>query len=71
MKKTFKQYLALVENDNLIRENATAGASSAASVATSVATGGLGVGFDPNGDFGVYSKPKKRADSKVPVIRRS
>lgn len=43
-----------------VHENATSGATGAASVATVV--GGLGVGFDPNGDKGIYSdtKPKKQ-----------
>ena len=43
-----------------VYENATSGATGAASIATVV--GGLGVGFDPNGDKGIYSdvKPKKQ-----------
>lgn len=49
-----------------IKENATSGSTSAASVATCV--GGLGTGFDPNGHKGIYQdKPKKK---KTPLIRR-
>lgn len=49
-----------------IKENATAGGTSAASIATSV--GGIGTGFDPNGHKGIYQdKPKKK---KAPLIRR-
>lgn len=50
-----------------IKENATAGATSAASIA--VVPGGLGSGFDPNGHKGIYqdSQKKKR---KAPLIRR-
>ncbi len=49
-----------------IKEHATAGGTSAASIATSV--GGIGTGFDPNGHKGIYEeKPKKK---KAPLIRR-
>lgn len=50
-----------------LHENATAGATSAASIA--VVPGGLGSGFDPNGHKGIYqdSSKKKR---KAPLIRR-
>lgn len=47
-------------------ESASAGGTSAGGVATVV--GGLGAGFNPNGDYGVYDKPKKRKKAKV--IRR-
>lgn len=42
-----------------LTENATSGATSSASIAT--VAGGLGSGFDPNGDKGIYqsAKPKK------------
>lgn len=58
-------------NDNPdIHENASAGATGAASVATSVGAvgpGGLGPGFDPSGDKGIYQdKPKK----KPAILRR-
>lgn len=54
---------------NDIIENASAGATGAASIATSV--GGLGAGFDPNGDKGIYQNlPKKKSESKPLVIRR-
>lgn len=49
-----------------IKENATAGATSAASVATSV--GGIGTGFDPNGHKGIYQDSKKK--KKSPLIKR-
>lgn len=46
-----------------IHENATTGATGTPNVATAIsALGGIGVGFDPNGDKGIYSdaKPKKQ-----------
>ena len=58
------------EHDDLA-ETATAGASSAGSVATVV--GGLGAGFDPNGDWrSIYStkKPSKPKKDKMAIIRR-
>lgn len=56
-----------------IIENATAGSTSAASVAVSVGgepkSGAIGVGFNPDGDAGIYAgKPKKAKAS--PVLRR-
>lgn len=52
-------------------ENATAGATSAASVATCIgAPGGIGAGFDPTGDYGIYPKPKQPKSKKAGVIRR-
>lgn len=51
-----------------LEENASAGATSSASVATSV--GGLGAGFDPNGDWGIYQSKKKKKKEKVLVLRR-
>lgn len=53
-------------------ENASAGATGAASVAACTAgSGGLGAGFDPNGyDRGVYPAPKKREKPKPKVIKR-
>lgn len=57
-----------------IVESATAGATGAASVATAVGALGaknqdqaLGVGFDPNGDQGVYQASRKK---KPLLIRR-
>ncbi len=52
----------------LTKENATSGSTSAASVATVV--GGLGAGFDPNGDQGIYAtkKPKKSSIIRRPPI---
>jgi len=58
-----------------IIESASAGATGAASVATVVGAlgdgkkqaGALGVGFDPNGDQGVYQTSRKK---KPLLIRR-
>lgn len=55
-----------------IIESASAGATGAASIATAVKPLGgnsqaLGVGFDPNGDQGVYQSSKKK---KPLLIRR-
>ncbi len=49
-------------------ETASSGSTSAASVATVV--GGLGAGFDPNGDKGIYAtkKPKRTAIMRRPPI---
>ncbi len=40
-----------------MRESASGGATGSASIASVV--GGLGAGFDPSGDHGIYSKKKK------------
>ena len=56
---------------NRVRESATGGATGAASIATSVgALGGIGVGFDPNGDKGIYQTAKKQKKQKPLMIRR-
>jgi hypothetical protein len=48
-------------------ESASSGATGAASIATAPgAVGGIGVGFDPNGDRGIYQSKKKT----TPLIRR-
>ena len=55
-----KKLRAVQKEIDDLRENASSGATSSASVATVV--GGLGAGFDPNGDKGIYqsaAKPKK------------
>lgn len=49
-------------------ESASSGGTSAASIATSV--GGLGAGFDPDGDWRSVYGPKKKAAKKPIVIRR-
>jgi hypothetical protein len=49
-----------------ITETASCGATGSSSIATAV--GGLGAGFDPNGDKGIYEKPNKK--KKAPVLRR-
>jgi len=55
-----------------IKENASCGATGSASVATATsalgAKGAIGVGFDPNGDKGIYQNAKKT--KKLPVARR-
>lgn len=56
-------------------ENATAGATCAANVASTPGgrkgkVGGLGVGFNPNGDHGIYQDKKKKSKSGDGVIRR-
>jgi hypothetical protein len=55
-------------------ENATSGATSAASIATSTAgtgKGAIGVGFDPNGNKGIYQgKLKKQSSKGSNIIRR-
>jgi hypothetical protein len=49
-------------------ESATCGATGAASIATVPgAVGGIGVGFDPSGDKGIYQASKKK---KPLLIRR-
>ncbi len=51
-----------------IIESATCGATGAASIATTPGSvGGIGVGFDPKGDQGIYQKVKKK---KPLIIRR-
>jgi len=50
-----------------VEESASCGATGAGSIATApTALGGIGVGFDPNGDQGIYQKSKK----KKPLILR-
>lgn len=51
-----------------LNEFASSGGTSAGSVATAV--GGLGAGFDPNADHGIYEKDKKKKAKKSTVIRR-
>ncbi len=61
------------EDPKWLPENATAGATSAASIATNVsgtAAGAIGVGFDPNGHKGIYQgKPSKKSKA-APVLKR-
>jgi hypothetical protein len=56
----------------IINETASAGASAAGSVATSI--GGIGAGFDPNGHKGIYDaaerKKKRKAKNETVIIRR-
>jgi hypothetical protein len=64
LKKISKQY---DDDDDEIKESATAGATGATSVATVV--GGLGTGFNPAGNRGIYDL-KKSKKTKTTVIRR-
>lgn len=57
---------AEIVNRSPVKENATSGSTSAASVATVV--GGLGAGFDPNGHKGIYQDQSKK--KKQPLIKR-
>jgi len=51
----------------VINENASCGATGSASIASApTAIGGIGVGFDPKGDKGIYNNSKK----KKPLILR-
>lgn len=47
-----------------LNETSTSGSTSSGNVATAV--GGLGAGFDPNGDYGIYEKNRKKSK----VIKR-
>lgn len=56
-------------SETLLKEFASSGGSSAGNVAS--VPGGLGAGFDPSGDHGVYGEnPKKKKRKKMTVIRR-
>ncbi len=58
--------VVVFDKENVIpitSESASAGATGAASVATVV--GGLGAGFNPNGDHGVYEPARKK---KKPIL---
>ena len=68
-KGIYKQSLSLMKQH--VVESATSGATGAASIAT--VTGGLGVGFDPHGDKGIYQNTKhksKKHKAKPLVIKR-
>lgn len=54
-----------IEIKRSLQESSTAGSTSAGNVASSVS--GLGVGFDPDGDHGIYDKKTKK---KPLVIKR-
>lgn len=57
--------------DFYIAENATCGATGAASVASTVGgsanptAGALGIGFDPNGHWGIYEPNRKKKTKNV------
>jgi hypothetical protein len=56
-----------------IFEDASAGASCASNIAVSVgAQGGIGAGFNPNGDWGIYNSAKKKGKKgkKSAMLRR-
>lgn len=58
-----------IEED--LHEHASAGATGSGNVATSVAAvGGLGAGFDPDGDWGIYQSSKPKGKKKPAIIRR-
>lgn len=64
----------LLEDPVEIKETTTAGnvASVAGNMGQVVKRGGLGVGLDPDGDWGIYPKPTKKAKkSKNNVIKRT
>lgn len=58
-----------------LMETASAGATGAGNIATVVGNGKSGVGtigagFDADGDYGIYPKPKKKKKKTPSVIRR-
>jgi len=55
-------------SEALLKEFATSGGTAAGNVAT--VPGGLGAGFDPNGDKGIYNSAEKKKRKKSNVIRR-
>jgi hypothetical protein len=58
--------------ERLLSENASAGATAASSVAVSV--GGIGMGFDPKGDKGIYqgkAKRKAKTEDAALLMRRN
>ena len=56
-------------SEALLKEFASSGGSSAGNVAS--VPGGLGAGFNPNADHGIYgANPKKKKSKKAAVIRR-
>jgi|HigsolmetaGSP12D_1036236.scaffolds.fasta_scaffold04406_2 hypothetical protein len=75
--KSFIEYLQDVEQERL-DEDATSGATSAASIA--IVVGGLGqkantdtigVGFEPDGhERSIYPAPKSPKTGKKPILRR-
>lgn len=61
---------SLLKDLHRIGETSSSGGTGSASVATSL--GGLGSGFDPNGDWGIYPKPKRKKKLHAPdIIRRA
>ena len=55
--------------EDLLKENATVGATSSGNVAA-VAMPLYQDGFNPNGHYGIYEKPKKKKESKPLIIKR-
>jgi hypothetical protein len=58
-----------------LTETSSAGSTASGNVATSVSafkSGGIGPGFDPNGDYGIYPRPKRKKspETKAIVIKR-
>lgn len=54
----------------IIKESASIGSTCAANISVSpsnlgfISRNSIGVGFDPDGDYGVYPNPKKKKDKK-------
>lgn len=64
LKQISKQF-----DDDDIKESASAGATSAASVAT--VSGGIGAGFAPDETWrGIYAKPKDKAKKPLVILKR-
>lgn len=58
-----------------LMETASAGATGAGNIATvagngKTSVGTIGAGFDADGDYGIYPKPKKKKKKTASVIRR-
>lgn len=67
----YREIIAKRPREKGISETASSGSTSAASVATvPSALGGLGVGFDPNGDWGIYQHKKNKKNKKPIILRR-
>lgn len=62
------------EDPKWLPENATAGATSAASIAVAppsgTGAGAIGVGFDPNGHKGIYQGMSSKKSKAAPVLKR-
>lgn len=52
-------------------ETATAGGTSAGNFPSFASAGGLGAGFDPNGDHGIYQKDRRKRGKLPNIVRRA